>query len=145
MKRLMMVALAAGGVFGLLDVLIRLTPLDGSFHWFTVLTVFVIMPAMIVGLAHRLKDGAAPLVAAGGLAVGHLAGMAATWWLVHGFFWDELFTMPLLTLPPLIIAATLTRMWTRKGTERPAQVSTSEPLTDFNQARKRARERLRTR
>ncbi len=139
MRQLMMMAAASGAVLGLADTLIRLTPLDASFHWHAVLIAFVIMPALIVGLTRRLKEGTAPLVAALVLSASHFAGMAASHTLIHGFFWDDLLTVPLMTLPILLLTATLVRLKTRKKTA-PAQVTRSAMPT-FEEQRERARQR----
>jgi len=140
MRKLLMMATASGAALGLADILIRLTPLDGfGFHWHAVLISFVIMPLLIVALTRRLKQGAAPLAAAVALSGGHFLGMLLSYTLIHGRIWDDLFTVPLMTLPVLLLTATIIRMRTRKKAA-PAQVATA-PVWDFEQARERARER----
>ena len=142
MRRILMMAGVSGALLGLADVLIRLTPLDGgSVHWHALLIAFVIMPALIVGLTRRLKEGAAPLAAAGMLVVGHVLGMMLSCGLIHGYIWSDLFTVPLMTLPVVVVAATLTRMWDRRGARSPRRVESAMP--DFNPARERARARMR--
>lgn len=139
MRQLLMMATASGMALGVLDTLIRLSPLDGSIHWHAILIAFVIMPAIIIGLTRRLRQGAAPLAAAAALAGGHFLGMLASDFLINGRIWDDLFSVPLMTLPVLIITATLIRLSTRRATA-PAQVA-STPAMSFEQLRQRARER----
>jgi hypothetical protein len=141
MRQLLIMAAASGAVLGLADTLIRLTPLDGGgIHWHAILIAFVIMPALIVGLTRRLKQGAAPLVAAAALSGGHFLGLVASDTLIRGWFWDDLLTVPLMTLPVLLLAATLVRLRTRQAAV-PARVSESVAMPSFEQARQRARAR----
>ncbi|MFT5679615.1 MAG: hypothetical protein ACI8RZ_000519 [Myxococcota bacterium] len=140
MRQLLMMAAASGVALGLADTLIRLTPLyGGGLHWHAILIAFVIMPALIIALTRRLKEGAAPLLAAVALSAGHFIGLISSDVLIRGHLWEDLLIVPLMTLPVLLLVATIVRLKTRKATA-PAQV-TESMMPTFEQARERARER----
>ena len=130
-------ATATGLVLGITDILIRLTPLDGSgFHWHAVLIAFVIMPSIIAALSARLRDGIAPLIAALALSLSHGVGMLATDWLLHGRIWDDIFSIPLMTLPVLVIVGTLARLYVRR---KSASTASSSTVTGSVRAKHRPR------